>query len=206
MSKRSAFRLGAVMSVAVLAISFTAGAAPASEPSTVGRVVASGSQDIPAGTTITLPDGTAVVLPEAWSDLSIDDLAKLGIHAGMGPSDSSSFVAISAEGSARAGVNALAGEVTPNSASGCNVNVCMQLHGSGLTVDTWNSQAQLSVTMCSFGVYWAAGVIFRTTNQACGSAGTLLEAYGTSTTWPNNTKLCNSWVNIVGKPCNTVHS
>ena len=170
-------------------------------------MVASDSQDIPAGTTITLPDGTTVVLPEAWSELSIEDLAQLGIHPGMGPSDSLSVVAISDEGSALAGVNALAGGMTPNSASGCNGNVCIQLYGSGLTVDNWNSQANLPVTMCSYAVYWARGAIFKTSGQTCGTGGSQLLAFsGNATTWPNQTQLCSSWVNIAGKPCETVHS
>ena len=153
-----------------------------------------------AGTKITLPGGRVVTLPKPWSDMSISDLANLGIEPGMGPKVSTSV--------------APAGRVAPGSAqsaSGCNQEVCIILTGSGRKVTGWQTTGEYtgsSDAFCTYAVYWAPGnSVYATGITVCGGPGEYYGYYAeVPIVWSSNIELCNTWAGIPGKPCEEVHS
>jgi hypothetical protein len=102
--------------------------------------------------------------------------------------------------------------VTPQSASGCNLDVCISIVGEDLHVDkvsgTGKSPGQRCVT---FDVDANLTTVARS-NVACGSFGSIFVG-----TWPanrnfaNKTKLCDAFrgvggaPGVLGYPCKTVH-
>jgi hypothetical protein len=106
---------------------------------------------------------------------------------------------------------AVTGSLAPagvNYAAGCNQEVCIEINGSGLTVDSWFTSAYTAVVdECSYPVYWEDDEIAFTGEEICGGAdGTLLEATATGFEgeWENGEQLCNTWIDIAGKPCETI--
>lgn len=95
--------------------------------------------------------------------------------------------------------------VTPLTASGCNQRVCIYVTGSGTRVTWWSTTAVLPSSMCTFAEYWANGALVYEGNTKCGSAGGEVSSY-----WPHpgyfatGTQLCNTWIGVPGKPCETV--
>ncbi len=95
--------------------------------------------------------------------------------------------------------------VTPLSASGCNLSVCITVIGTGLYVSDWSTTAYPSTTVCSFAAYWANGVVIATSNQVCGKSGdTFYSDWPNPGFFANNTQVCNTWVQIAGRPCETI--
>ena len=138
-----------------------------------------------------------------WQDLSTKQLASAGIHAGMN--------------SGQAGIMAEVRPATkmhpdsPDSASGCNVStydsMCIYVVGSGLKVNDWDTSVSnyFGLDRCTYAGYWVAGVLYRTSNEVCGD-GDFWAYWAPNQYFINGTKLCNTWVNWAGKPCETVKS
>jgi hypothetical protein len=98
-------------------------------------------------------------------------------------------------------------ELTILSASGCNVDVCIYLTGSGLTVDRWRTTGYVRGGTCSRGRFWANGTLVKTSAQYCpSSAGTLSATWESPGRFSDPTQACNSWGNVTGYPCKTISS
>jgi hypothetical protein len=99
--------------------------------------------------------------------------------------------------------------VTPNTASGCNSDVCITVNGSGLFVNFvfTSGHNPNSFSVSSHPYITANGV---TVNS--GSTRTIAAGSTSSYTWnsqrsfANNTVICAGWTGISGFPCETVHS
>jgi hypothetical protein len=91
----------------------------------------------------------------------------------------------------------------PQSASGCNDDVCIEVDGSGLYVDDWNTYAYPPESTCSYSGFWEDGELaFTGEEDVCG---TFLATYADmQTDFDNHTQLCNTWVGISGRPCEEV--
>ncbi len=133
-----------------------------------------------------------------WKGLTKAELASAGIFPGRG------------DGATDAAV-ARATAVTPDTGSGCNYGIvngatCIYVFGTGLTTTSWDTSVSnpLGIDTCTYAGYWVDGVLAITSNEVCGDGA--FWAYDTGTvTWPNQTQLCNTWVNFGGKPCLVVH-
>ncbi len=90
----------------------------------------------------------------------------------------------SAAGSTRA---AQAAPISPLSASGCNGNVCINVHGSGSTVNDWKTTAWATTSICTQAHYWANYVLEHEGSSQCVQAGTELVSDWTNTWWPSGT-------------------
>ncbi len=103
-----------------------------------------------------------------------------------------------------AGVAKAAQSTLPQSASGCNQNVCIYVTGSGLHVDSWTSSAvgPVGCTTANFD----AGSEHAHYKVCSDNNGNYFVNPGINRNFANGTKLCNSWDNIPGYPCETVHS
>jgi hypothetical protein len=97
---------------------------------------------------------------------------------------------------------------TPDSAYGCNQNVCISLEGSGLHVSDWSSQATYegSIELCTQSYFYENDAEIRSGTSVCGEAGVFFTDWAANKNFPNNAKLCNQWKKIAGEPCETVHS
>ncbi len=95
--------------------------------------------------------------------------------------------------------------ISPQTASGCNQYVCIYVEGSGTQVTYWSTTAALPASICTVAKYWANGVLVYEGNTKCGSGGAEVSSY-----WPDpgsfaaGTQLCNTWIGVLGKPCETV--
>lgn len=95
--------------------------------------------------------------------------------------------------------------ISPQTASGCNQDVCIYVEGSGTQVTYWSTTAALPASMCTVAKYWANGVLVYEGNTKCGSSGAQVFSY-----WSNpgyfaaGTVLCNTWTGVPGKPCETI--
>jgi len=102
---------------------------------------------------------------------------------------------------------ATADDVTPADWSECQVNVCIYVYGSGLTVDDWGTSLNFQSTGCTYANFWINGSLYARA-WVCGTKGV------TTTVWLANTPLkfsgqadlCNTWTDYSGKPCASVHS
>jgi len=167
------------------------------------------------GTVITLPSGKSVTLPKNWSQMTIGDLANLGIHANMRPSKAlraqlahrGIYLPAMAAAPSASARPALGQGITLTSAYGCNKSVCISLTGSGWVIDNWYTTAYDAVATCTYAAYWLFGGIYATSNTVCSGANSDYYSdlgYGISTL--GNTNACNTWVHIAGKPCEYVHN
>jgi len=95
--------------------------------------------------------------------------------------------------------------VQPSSASGCNLDVCIYLRGSGLHVDRWRTTARPTGYTCSYAAYWVRGVIETTSNTICGDSGDIFVSIWDDEWFLDGTVVCNTWVHIAGKPCKKIH-
>jgi hypothetical protein len=99
------------------------------------------------------------------------------------------------------------GGIVPNSASGCNLDVCINVIGRGLTVSNWFTTAFDADPTCTFAAYWANGAVIATSNELCGGAFTDYSSeWADPGDFADGTQVCNSWVTISGFPCETIHS
>lgn len=191
--------LGAGVAVATLlssaggwATAAAASSTPTSKSATSSQTMQAGSSnDVPAGTTFKLPNGHRARLPKAWSKMSIQDLSAIGLHPGMG----------------RVAQVKPAVRFSPNSASGCNADVCIQVGGSGLKVDYWNTQGLLRGGSCTYSAYWENGRVVATGWEICSGPGRYAGFREDAPLYYwGRTQICNTWVSVSGKPCETVHS
>jgi hypothetical protein len=58
---------------------------------------------------------------------------------------------------------------------------------------------------CTYAGYWINGRLAITSNEVCGNGIFWVFDVG-RVTYPNQTQLCNSWVNFTGHPCLVVHT
>lgn len=92
------------------------------------------------------------------------------------------------------------------SASGCNVDVCIYLTGSGLTVDRWRTTGYVTSNECSRARFRANGSIIKSSSLYCpSSSGTLSATWDNPGRFANGTQACNSWTNVTGYPCKTIY-
>lgn len=97
--------------------------------------------------------------------------------------------------------------VTVSSATGCNVDVCIALTGSGLTVDKWETRGYVTGAQCSYARYLRNDSVIATSGTVCSSgAGWLVSTWNNPGTFADGTILCNTWSGITGKPCKTVQA
>lgn len=146
-----------------------------------------------AGTEITRPDGVVVTLPKDWSSMSISDLATIGIHPNMGPDrTTSTFQARN--------------KIQPYSSNGCSGWVCINIIGSGLLISGWSTKADYSGPyMCTYSAYWnSLTTVLDTGTVVCGSYGTFYGTLSYPVVYKSFGWACNTWVNIVGKPCEQI--
>lgn len=172
-----------------------------------------------AGSLAMLPDGTEVILPEDFGEMSVEELAEIGIFPGMGETgeaytgDPSAISALPHDGAAAV----LAGDggiITPMDASGCTSDlVCQQIlavGGRGLTIYDWRTWVvSYPKGGSTYAAWWAGQRIVGTSNPVTVRAGQdtpVAIAGSMPATFANNTKLCSTWSGIAGKPCHTVHN
>lgn len=96
----------------------------------------------------------------------------------------------------------------PDSASGCNQNVCISVSGSGTYVSNWNTQAFGNVG-CSHALYLVDGASWLESLAICPSSsaqGVYYFNLNYDGDFGEETTLCNNWVSnpINGFPCETV--
>jgi hypothetical protein len=129
--------------------------------------------------------------------LTVEQGAALGIKPGMaGPNGVVPTIRVLSKGS-----------IIPNSASGCNQNVCIYVTGSKLHVSDWSTTGYDANPTCTYAAYWVAGKVKATSNEVCGGSDTeYVSDWNDPGNFPNHTQLCNTWLHISGKPCETVHS
>lgn len=188
--KRSLLRL-ALAVLPALALSVTA----------VGAAHAASTSPAPAAGTasiVTLPDHTRVKLPLPFDQMSPAQLGSYGIKSG-------------AHGLATvATASTTSDTVTPSDASGWNGNVRIVVKsqgGKGPTLIDWETEAISPVPggyLCTIAGYWVNyDTLWAVSNQVCGTSfysnvnNALPHNFG-------NTHVCNTWVNINGKPCEHV--
>lgn len=93
----------------------------------------------------------------------------------------------------------------PESASGCNIDVCIDVQGDSIFVDDWNTQAYYSgAYVCTYSIFYASGRDIRQGTFVCGGAGVFFTDWPAHKTYANGTELCNKWRNIPGTPCITI--
>jgi len=131
--------------------------------------------------------------PNGWGNLTVAQLAAVGIHPGMGkfPPKANSKQ-----------------QVVPASASGCDYNslnnsMCIYIYGYSLQVTEWDTSVTISSYRCSYAGYWVNSSLVATSNTVCGQNGAL---WGY---WAPNKRMgpgqaCNTFVGIAGRPCETL--
>lgn len=154
-----------------------------------------------AGDVIGLPTGASVALPEDWSAMSVDELQAIGLVPDMQASPER-YESLGANLDV---VASLDQESQRKDAQGCSDNVCIQLLGTGGVVRLWTTQGEnegLEAPFCTFEAYWINNDVVETGPEACGGIQTY---YGVSDRTPlgfsTRSTLCNTWVQIYGKPC-----
>lgn len=177
------------------------------------------SGDSSGDSTYVLGDtGQTVSLPTDWSDSSVAALEAAGIgpgesfDAGVSPGVAGSKSVrpgdAPADGNSTptATVEEAHSGVTPDSASGCNQSVCIWVYGRGYTVTKWDTVVGDHPYVCSFAAYLGPpNTIEATSNEVCGS-GQLYSIWPGTHTFTQKTEICNTWANVSGKPCETVHN
>jgi hypothetical protein len=105
------------------------------------------------------------------------------------------------------------GQVSTNSASGCNMDVCINVTGSGLHVSQVTGTGNIASYRCTtFDVDVNYTTVYRS-NVACGNFGN--QFYGQWTpdrNFPDGAQMCVAfrgaygYPSVVGYPCETIHS
>jgi hypothetical protein len=95
------------------------------------------------------------------------------------------------------------------SATGTNGAVTIILTGSGLIVNDWTTTAMVT-TNCAQAFFQENGSTINSSGLLCAGSGTYSSDWSNPGPdggfFPNNTQLCNTWLNQSGRPCETVHS
>ncbi len=196
-------RLGAakvsvgVASVALVSASLMGGAISASAATTSTSV-----GDMAAGTVIKLPNGGHATLPKTWSQMSIADLAKVGITPGMGSGKTTTQLVPSASVQTHPGA-------VPANADGWNGYVEINVTGKGRLISNWYTRAEnVHGEICTFSVYWAptGADVLDTGKEVCGGSGYFVGYLTYPVEFSSNYHACNTWVGVSGKPCEYIHS
>jgi hypothetical protein len=93
--------------------------------------------------------------------------------------------------------------VRPNSASGCNQEVCLQVIGYSNYISRWSTQGFNDGPICSWPDWWYALNVVATTPILCVDDPGVFFAdwYPNRKFTPNPGSACNSWWGINGFPC-----
>jgi hypothetical protein len=146
---------------------------------------------------------TALALPAAAATSNQPSpasaaLANLGNHAVQ-------YQVVTNDGTLTYGFQPAPAKVIPDSASGCNQDVCIQIVGHSNYVNEWNSQAYWDGGyICTFSAFHANGRVFRTGTVVCGRAGVFYTFWSPNRYFPSPTHACNTWYGIPGYPCETI--
>lgn len=180
-------------------------AAPASAPADQTGV------ETMAGQSVHFANGKSVVIPKNWTDMTVADLAQIGIkpntdYTGKTPKAVTGRTTATAS-QPSTGVHIL-------NASGTNKQVSISLEsrgGKGPIITFWGTTAidYTGTYICTYAVYYSNGSIVETGGEVCGQApaGYPSQFVGTNLDLPKNyggKQLCNTWVHFTGRPCKDV--
>ncbi|MET8952391.1 hypothetical protein ACWEO4_03750 [Streptomyces sp. NPDC004393] len=95
----------------------------------------------------------------------------------------------------------------PQSHFGCNADVCIDVQGTGLKVNMWNTTANANVGCGQVKYVRNSSQVFESPSICPPNSDPGVYYYYAhpNMTYPQNTKLCNAWTKITGYPCATVH-
>jgi hypothetical protein len=95
----------------------------------------------------------------------------------------------------------------PDSASGCNQDVCIEITGSGAHVSDWDTQGYWDgPEICTYSIFEINSIIIRTGTVVCGGAGVFFTDWPANRSFPTPSLACNQWANIPGYPCETIET
>lgn len=94
-------------------------------------------------------------------------------------------------------------QVGIESADGCNGYVCISVEGSGLSVSSWRTTASVSSYRCESAYFKRNGYTIKIMSD-CDSS-TLSTTWWNPGSFSDGDQLCNTWSNISGEPCITIH-
>lgn len=100
-----------------------------------------------------------------------------------------------------------AGEIGPDSANGCNHNVCISIVGTSNHVTDWDTTAYYRGpgTLCTRAAWHANGTVIRTGPTICGTdTGVFWSAWTPNKDFSSPTDACNGWTHLKGYPCKTI--
>jgi hypothetical protein len=93
----------------------------------------------------------------------------------------------------------------PDSASGCNQDVCISIVGSSNHVDEWDSVGFVDNAICTWSDFTINSGLVLSTNVICGDgAGAFVAYWHANRYFPSPSLACNTWFAIPGKPCETI--
>jgi hypothetical protein len=86
-------------------------------------------------------------------------------------------------------------------------NVRLRLTGSGLYVSTWYTSAYLVEGGCSWGGFWEDGDLIGTGPTECLPIGHFGQVWNSTGDihFSGDTEVCNTWIDVAGRPCAEVH-
>ncbi len=99
------------------------------------------------------------------------------------------------------------GGITPDSASGCNEDVCINIDGASTIVNSWSTTAFGNVGCTR--AYFLYNEGFYEGPEVCPDGpgpGVYYDNTGPSGYFPDGDQLCNSWLSIAGLPCEYIEA
>lgn len=227
--RRRIISLAGVLSLALtglVSVAAPSGAATDSPAATTIRQAGS----LAAGTIITIPDGSKRTLPKNWGDMTVQDLAAIGIHPEM---------AMTRETAAELGIQlpegmskisppkdrfsaapkisppkdrfsaAPANAVQPMNAGASDVDVTNYVWGGSGNITAWNTTGLWrGPAGYTYSGWWGPPGTLITTGAGTRTAGPG-KVYSSANFVPfhvnQQTYLCNTWTGISGKPCVDAH-
>src|SRR5216683_2286642 len=92
--------------------------------------------------------------------------------------------------------------VRPDSHSGCNGNICIDVYGSGLVVAGWDTYAHLGSNACGYAYFFVNGTRIARSTYCYRGKTPKVYLPGLPHTYSNGTVLCNEWLpGGSGYPC-----
>lgn len=188
------------MALASAGVSNAATSGSGSQAPLAGNFTAATWSSPKAGTVLTLPDNSRVTLPKDWDQMTISNLAAIGLRPDMNGTGQPASIDKYVKGTF----------ATPMNAYGCDGWVCIHVispSNDGLTVSNWYTSADNpGGYVCTFSAYWDSLThVFDTGTQVCGqSPGQFRGSLTYPVRHPYNWTACNTWVGIVGKPCESI--
>lgn len=209
--RRSMCRISVTLMATVVGCAVLSGIAAAT-PVPSGPASQVESSDLTEGSAIVLPDGSSTILPKDWGKMTVDDLAAIGIVAGRRTSDEQAtrlgVAVISPPSAEYAGVAKLGSKsVSPMDSSGCSVDVCIYLTGTNGVVRGWSTNGFYRSTGSTFAAYWRSNIIIGTSDGVYAPRpGLVVSRWASGNLYFSQpAQLCNTWVGIAGKPCETAY-